>query len=222
MRAAGGSRKDKMQTTRVVGIGMMLAGIMAFTFAVVGMTSAGATSATPKHHTVSCDKTNEPGSTMGQVAEAINQGCHTTTTVKPPCTCSTTTTNYVTTTTCASSTTTSSSTTSSTGPTTTSTTQVMGSTTLATTTTAPHGFVADTTTTVDTPVTEGIATTTAGKKTVVVEGSTATLPPASIATAPTSGVLPFTGGSPYPLAGFGLVLLGAGAGLSRRKRNLAD
>jgi LPXTG-motif cell wall-anchored protein len=54
-----------------------------------------------------------------------------------------------------------------------------------------------------------------------VKGSTATLPPA-IQTSPTSGVLPFTGGSPAPLAGLGLVLLGTGAGLSRRKRRLAD
>ena len=62
-----------------------------------------------------------------------------------------------------------------------------------------------------------IATTTTRK--IVVGGITTTLP--FIQTGPTNAQLPFTGGSPYPLAGLGLVMVGAGAGLARRKRRLA-
>ena len=60
---------------------------------------------------------------------------------------------------------------------------------------------------------------TLGRTSLSVEAATSTLP--FIQTGPTSGQLPFTGGSPYPLAGLGLVMVGAGAGLARRRRRLA-
>jgi hypothetical protein len=68
------------------------------------------------------------------------------------------------------------------------------------------------------PTVPGNIATTTGKPTISVEGVTSTLP--GITVEPTSGQLPFTGGSPFPLAVTGVVLLATGAGLARRKRNL--
>ncbi len=103
MRADGGSRTKKTETTRVVGIGMMIAGVLAFGFAIAGYSSAGATGTAQPAHRV-CESPYGTGTT-GQVAGAIHTGCNETTTTwneqcgcstttttmhKPPCTCSTT------------------------------------------------------------------------------------------------------------------------------------
>jgi hypothetical protein len=221
MRADGEGRKQKMQTTRVVGIGMMLGGILAFSFAVAGMSGAGATNVAKPAHQV-CE-VNTHGHPMGQVAGAINQGCNeTTTTFDEQCGCTTTTTVHE----CECSTTT-------TYPDTTTSTEVAGTTIVVSTTAATTTSTTAATTTTSTTVpevttttedttfgTRVVATTTTLHKTVAVGGITSTLP-SQIQTAPTTGVLPFTGGSPIPLAGLGLVLVGTGAGLSRRKRRLA-
>lgn len=221
MRAAGEGRKSKFETTRLVGIGLMLSGVLAFTFAVLGTSGAGATGAAKPAHNVipTCQNTAAAGSPVAQVIQAgYNTGCNdnsttttkpcnTTTTTKAPCTCSTTTTTEV-------DTTTSSSTTSST------TTSSTSSTTTSSTTTSTTGVDTSTSTTDTLP--SGIVTATTGRKTIVVEGTTAVLAPPQIGVSPSSGVLPFTGSNTAPLVGLGIVLVGAGFGLSRKKRNLTD
>jgi LPXTG-motif cell wall-anchored protein len=230
MRAAGEGRKSKFETTRLVGIGLMLSGILAFTFAVLGTSGAGATGAAKPAHNVipTCQHTAAAGSPVAEVIQAgYNTGCNdTTTTTKPctttttttgPCSCTTTTTTEVDTTTTAAPTTTTSmgSTTSSTSASTTT-----SSTTSSTTTSTTIGPLTVTTDT--SPVSQFNVTTTTGGKAIVVEGTTAVLAPPQIAVSPSSGVLPFTGSNTAPLVGLGIVLVGAGFGLSRRKRNLSD
>src|ERR1700686_2397542 len=94
MRAAGEGRKGKFETTRLVGIGMMLSGVLAFTFAVAGPSGAGSTTgATPQQQSVECQQTSTSG-TMCQIAWAISRGCHTTPAQHTQCTCHSTTTTY--------------------------------------------------------------------------------------------------------------------------------
>jgi len=199
---------------------MMIAGVLAFGFAVAGVSSAGATgAANPAHH--SCERSYDTGTT-GAVAGAIYKGCNEpTTTWNEQCGCSTTTTTYqhcgCSTTTTQYATTTSSTTTSTTmAP----STSMAPSTTEASTTTSTTEV---TTTTGDTSTTDDTTPDTQGfvppGPSISVEGVTSTLP--SVTVAGTSAQLPFTGGSPFPLAGLGLVLVGTGAGLARRKRRLA-
>lgn len=215
MRAEGEGHKTNIDKTRLVGIGLMLSGVLAFTFAFVGVPGAGATSATPLHHPVSCEQTTGAYTPIGQVLQAVvNSGCNTTTT-HGKCGCSTTTTTT-------GPTTTSSSTTTTTGPTTTSSSTTSTSTSTTTSTTIGPGLVVRGSTTTTTPVSNNLVTTTTLHKTIVVEGTTAGLAPPQIAVSPTSGVLPFTGSPTAPLAGLGVVLVLTGAGLSRRKRRLAD
>jgi hypothetical protein len=227
MRADGGSRNGKIDKARLVGVGMMLAGIVSITFAVAGVSGAGTSGAAlPAHH--QCESGWDYSSTTGQLAGAINKGCNqTTTTWNEQCGCNTTSTTEPVTTTshehCGCTTTTTEAPTS---------TSVAASTTLFTTTTATSTTTATTmpasTTTASsmptstsgstTTTVAGLVATTAGK--LSVQGVTSSLP-GSITVEGTSATLPFTGGSPWPLAGLGVVLLATGAGLSRRKRNLA-
>ena len=223
MRAEGVGRNGKLEAARLAGIVLMLSGVMALTFAVVGVSSVGATKATPANHPVSCQQSVTAGSPIAQVLTGIlndhcndypsttnpNCGC-TSTTVRPPCTC-TTSTLYVTTTT-APATTTSASTTS---------TEVSGETsTLATTSTTMESTTMPTTATSEGP-TNAVATSTTLTQVKGVHAQSA--PPAGpqISVSPTSEVLPFTGTPAVPLAGLGFVLIGTGFGLTRRNRRFA-
>src|SRR4051794_4829737 len=92
MRADGGSRNGKIDKARLVGVGMMLAGIVSITFAVAGVSGAGTSGAAlPAHH--QCESGWDYSSTTGQLAGAINKGCNqTTTTWNDQCGCTTTST----------------------------------------------------------------------------------------------------------------------------------
>ena len=220
-------RRGKFEGPRIAGFGLMMVGALALVLSVAGAAGAGSgtQAASPAHHT--CGTVNTEDGPMAQVLQSIAYGdCgwnnDTTTTVKPNCDCQQTTT---TTTKCTTTTTTPVPSTLVAG------TTVVVTTTEATTTT-PTTMATTTTPTTEASTTEAPTTVTnhvlppgGGTTTSLkVEGITAgPVGPQSSAVEPTSAVLPFTGSNTMPLAIAGLVMLGAGFGLTRTrtKRRLA-
>jgi len=229
----GKSGMGKVEGPRVVGIGLMSLGAIALVLSVAGAAGAGSTAggvANPAHST--CPVVYKTDGAIAQVLQAqANHTCNqsttttwedpVTTTTHKPCDCGTTTTwqEPVTTTThkqCGCSTTT-------TVPeTTTSTTEVAGTTiTVGSTTTSTSGVTTTVAGTVpdDTSGPTNNVSPPTVHKTITVEGNTV-VGPQAITAEPAATQLPFTGSNSIPLAAAGVVMVGTGFGLSRRKRHL--